>query len=143
MLSTRYLSGSRSLSLNGDFIAPSQNSFSSAINGNCRPDFAQYVNVSKDAVSANTVFNLIVLESESESLSLVTLSELCSRRIRLLSVYKSRLSPKVKLVLSFSMTDAILSFTTSPRSVRRRVWFCTDDECWLGIYAIIYINKDN
>ena len=118
----RYLSGSRSFNLNGDFIASIQNSLSSAINGDCRPDLAQYVNVSKDAVSANTIFNLVVLKSES--VSLVMLSKLCSRRIRLLlPVYKSR------LVLSFSKTNGILSFTTSPRSEwPLRVCFCSNNK---------------
>ena len=114
---TRYLSGSRSFNLNGDFIAPIQNSLSSAINGDCRPDLAQCVNVSKDAVSANTVFNLIVLKIEF--LSLETLKVLCaSRRTRLPSVYMCKLS---------------LTTSNSPRRFLPCVR-CSDDKLRLGIY---------
>ena len=138
------MSGSRSRNLNGELIAPSQNSFSSAINGNCTPDFAQYVKVSKDAVSANTAFNLTVFATEV--LCLGMLPVLCeSKRIRLPVFMRRLLSPIdiLFILLSSSMTESILAFTTevvsnSPRSVR----CCSSDE-WLGIYLTRFIFLNN
>ena len=146
LLSSGYLSGSRSRNLNGELIAPSQNSFSSAINGNCTPDFAQYVKVSKDAVSANTAFNLTVFATEVICLGMLPV--LCvSKRIRL-PVFMRRLSPIDILFILFSssMTESILACTTevvsnSPRSVRPCAC-CSSDE-WLGIYLTrcIFLNN--
>ena len=121
--STLYLSGSRSRNLNGDFIAQNQNSFSSAINGKCRPDFAQSVNVSEDAVSANTVFNFIVLKTEPLSSGTVTVLLFASRRIRWLLLWSVYSMPPMK--------------SNSPRSALPWV----DDESGRFIYFVIIIYK--
>ena len=70
-ISLKYGSGARSLSLKGDLAAPSQKVFSSAMNGDRMPDFAQYVNVSTEAVLANNTENfLVVMEVDSSWISL-------------------------------------------------------------------------